>query len=149
MLRKIIKSIIYAITDKPDCYVHIDKPKSFQDLRQIQYNNWCKSKGVYNGSYLPKDPKKLTKKGWEAKAQNKDRETNIKFTRKSTGQVVSYEKDRVKPNRTIVDAHYHWYNDYDNKIPNTMYRDRYGKICAQKTKESHLAPLDKDYNWKK
>ena len=65
MIKKIKNRIIYGLTEKPSCYVHVDEPKSLQDYRQIQYNNWCKAKGVFNGSYLPYKPETLLKRGWK------------------------------------------------------------------------------------
>ncbi len=144
---KIGRSIVYHTTKKPSHYIHVVKPKSLQDLRQIQYNNWCKCKGVYNGSYLPSDPNKLTKKGW-IESQGKPDKTVRNFQRKSSGQMVRFDAENEKQNN-----HYHWKNGTD-KIsirktePSKKYIDRYGNICAEKSPESHLAPLDKDYIYK-
>lgn len=65
------KKKIFKKTVKPIEYVHIDEPKTNQDYRQIHFNSWCKSKKVYCGSYLPKNPFALLlpKKGWK-KGQN-------------------------------------------------------------------------------
>jgi hypothetical protein len=66
LINHLTKSMIYKLTSKPECYVHIDNPKTLQEKRQVQYNRWCKAKGVFNGSYLPQKPDTLTKKvGWK------------------------------------------------------------------------------------
>lgn len=144
---KISKSIIYHTTDKPKHYVHIDKPKTNQEKRQVQYNNWCKRYGVYNGSYLPKQPKTLEHKGWNdvTKSTNGDQR---RYERKSSGQVVRYDNENEGQY-----GHYHWKNDNPTKRPGghlmQEYLDRYGKPCTDRGLPHHLAPLDKDYKEKK
>lgn len=64
-IKNLENSLIYHLTKKPTEYVRIDEPKTLQDCRQIQFNKWCKAKGVFCGSYLPKNPKKIEKKGWK------------------------------------------------------------------------------------
>ena len=41
ILNKIARSVVYSCTEKPTHYVHVDNPKTLQELRQVQYNNWC------------------------------------------------------------------------------------------------------------
>ena len=157
IFEKIFKSLVYSTTEKPKHYVHVDKPKTFQELRQVQYNNWCRAKGVYNGSYLPTDPNKLCesgKKGWIEKSCVNDKTgLHRTFQRKSNGQIVDYHYSQIKKNGIIVDEHYHWWEIFSleknpHKLENEKYRNRYGDICLNGSKESHLAPLDKDYNYK-
>lgn len=177
LLKKWFKNFVYANTAKPDCYVHIDNPRTLQEYRQVQYNNWCKVKGVYNGSYLPKNPNKLTsegKKGWEELTSSKDKTGKHRsFRRKSTGQFVSFH-DKEFNSGEYIDEHYHWYNfnlqGVDNENQSTTqsiterytqqrrdglktnkdkpYKDRYGNGCKKGSRESHLAPLDKFYDYK-
>lgn len=148
ILSKIGRNIVYHVTEKPSHYVHVDKPKSLQDLRQVQYNNWCKTKGVYNGSYLPKNPDMLSnKRGWIESNGRPDKQVR-NFQRKSTGQKVRFDAENEKQY-----DHYHWENG--NSIDSVRkkkacekYIDRYGNVCREKSPESHLSPLDKDYIYK-
>lgn len=141
-LERVAKSIVYSLTVKPSHYVHIDKPTTLQEYRQVQYNNWCRAKGVYNGSYLPKNPNKLSefgKKGWfETKGSPDKRVRN--FQRKSSGQRVRFDDESQEQI-----AHYHWFNP-NPTIPGykleTTYLDRYGKPCTERDDRHHLAPLD-------
>lgn len=154
ILNKIIKSVVYHCTEKPEHYVHVDEPKTMQERRQVQYNNWCKAKGVYNGSYLPKNPNLLMssgKKGWvEITSLNDSTRRHRTFRRKSSGQVVDYHYKCLTKRNTIADEHYHWNNlSYTKKMGKmNKYIDRYGKLCNAKSQESHLAPLDKKYIFK-
>ena len=141
---KIFRKLVYALTEKPNHYVHVDKPKTLQDYRQVQYNNWCKALGVYNGSYLPKNPNKLMesgKKGWR-ETKGKPDKTVRNFQRKSSGQRVRFDdetEDQI--------AHYHWTNPRPTKVHYKMiteYLDRYGRPCTKNDDRHHLAPLDKD-----
>ena len=52
------------------------------------------------------------------------------------------------------DEHYHWDNAYSTKErrmlkKENMYIDRYGSVCAKGSPESHLAPKDKKYNFRR
>ena len=140
--KSVFNRIIYHYTEKPTHYVHVDKPKSFQDYRQIQYNKWCKAKGVYNGSYLPENPKKLERKGWLDITSGKNQSGKKHYMRKSSGQIVRFDPE----NNDQID-HYHWSNPVPTK-PNhkvkTEYLDRYGKPCTKYDDRHHLAPLDRD-----
>ncbi|MGM9970916.1 MAG: hypothetical protein ACI35W_00730 [Anaeroplasmataceae bacterium] len=148
---KLARSVVFHCTEKPKHYVHIDSPKSLQDLRQIQYNNWCKAKSVYNGSYLPKKPDMLLCKGWneitpkEMKQKKSDERT---FQRKSTLQIVRFDDENENQYE-----HYHWENrkSLKCKIKNdkVFYLDKYGNVTARGSNESHIAPLDKEYIKKK
>ena len=155
VLKKLFNGFVYHNTEKPEHYVHIDKPRSLQDLRQIQYNNWCKANGVYNGSYLPSNPDKLkesSKKGWREITSPKDNtRLHRTFQRKSSGQVVDYHDKAPTKKGTIADEHYHWENPNPtlfNSKKETKYLDRYGNGCISGSRESHLAPLNKNYNYK-
>ena len=157
ILKKIARSFVYHYTEKPLHYVHVDKPKTLQECRQVQYNNWCKAKGVYNGSYLPKNPNKLKatgKKGWIEITSPYDKTgTHRTFQRKSSGQVVDYHCKAPTKRGTIADEHYHWwevfsFEEQPRKPKHTNYRDRYGNVCNKGSRESHLAPLDKKYDFK-
>lgn len=153
-LNKITKSFVYHCTEKPAYYVHVDNPKTLQEYRQVQYNNWCKAKGVYNGSYLPKNPSTLKHKGWREITSGKDTTgLHRRFQLKSSGQIVDYHEKTPTKRGTIADEHYHWWEafsleDIPKKPKKTQYRDRYGNVCREGSKESHLAPLDKKYNFK-
>ena len=157
ILKKIARSVIYNCTEKPTHYVHVDNPKTMQEHRQVQYNNWCKAKGVYNGSYLPKNPNKLRetgKKGWRETTSPKDTTgLHRTFQRKSSGQVVNYHEKTLTKKCTVANEHYHWWEAFSfemnpKKPKGTQYRDRYGNVCREGTRESHLAPLDKNYEFK-
>ena len=153
--RKLIDKIVFMFTKKPEHYVRVKRINSLQDLRQIQYNKWCKAKGVYNGSFLPKDPDLLTesgKKGWfEEEDSFKDVTKKHRiFKRKSSGQVVDYHSRKLKSSGNVYEyEHYHWRNPNVNKKNDLQkYIDRYGNVCGKKTPQSHLAPLDNDYKYK-
>lgn len=154
---KLKKKLVHGLTKKPECYVRVDKPKTLQDHRQVWYNKWCKVKGVYNGSYLPKNPKKLLKKGWvETTSADRDKnKTSLKdYQRKSSGQMVSYEDGKYNKRGVWEDRHYHWLNGKTKKehrkLKDDFKRiDRYGKVCHKDSKQSHLAPLDKDYKFRR
>ena len=146
-IKRIKNMLIYNLTNKPSCYIHVDDSKSLQDYRQIQYNNWCKAKGVFNGSYLPYNPETLLKKGWKdisTPGFKKKYPTNFQLQRKSTGQIIRYEAETDDQF-----SHYHWENRvslHDRSGKNkTFYLDRYGNGCRRRSKESHLAPYDKEY----
>jgi hypothetical protein len=148
LIKNIKKRIIYKFTKKPECYVHIDKPKTWQDKRQVQYNNWCKAKGVYNGSYLPKNPDTLKRKGWNETTNPKNK-TNKEYQRKSTGQMVRYDFRKIEDG-IVKPEHYHWKNatsvsGWRKQNKETKYIDRYGSPCSRKSGRHHLAPLDKDF----
>lgn len=159
ILSKFTKNYIYRHTKKPTHYVHVDKPKTLQEHRQVQFNNWCKVKGVYCGSYLPAKPDNLTaagKKGWVETTTQKDKTgEHREFKRKSTGKWVSFHDKKVE-HGIPIDQHYHWHRyltteeNRKNKKdkPNFCYYDKYGKICAKDSCESHLAPLDGKYNYR-
>ncbi len=151
MLNKIFNNFVYKFTKKPDHYIHVDNPKNLQDYRQIQYNNWCKRKGVYNGSYLPENPNTLLKKGWRNITRSKI-DDHYKYERKSSKQVVRFDKDKIEKG-ILKDKHYHWENPKLDTTSSylkkkTNYIDRYGKVCARKSKESHIAPKDRKYDYK-
>ncbi len=142
--KKKFDEYVYKHTTKPKQYVHIDEPRSLQEHRQVQYNNWCKRKGVYNGSYLPEDPNVLGKKGWR-ESKGKPDGTARFFNRKSNDQKVRYDVENEKQF-----AHWHWLNGNSDKERRSKpykrrYLDRYGKECSKNGKAHHLAPLDKDY----
>lgn len=156
---KLTKNYIYRHTKKPTRYVHVDTPKTLQEYRQVQFNNWCKAKGVYCGSYLPAKPEKLTaagKKGWEETTNPKNRTGIIReFKRKSSGQWVSFHDKHIE-HGVLIDPHYHWHTakteDEDKAIrkdsTSLRYYDRYGTRCKNRSIESHLAPLDRNYNYR-
>lgn len=151
----LLRKVVYALTQKPKHYVHIDTPKSLQDYRQMQYNNWCKRYGVYNGSYLPKKPDTLIKKGWiEVTPKINNSGDNREFQRKSDSQYVHHEKTKHDKNGRLIDEHYHWKNaknhsEWKKVSYEIKYIDRYGNTCKKRSEQSHLAPLDKDYNYRK
>ena len=141
IINKLKRIIIYHITEKPKTYLHIDKPKTFQDYRQIQYNNWCTWYKVYCGSYLPKNRKHLLKKGFIRVFDNYLK-NGEKYKRKSDGQIIRYDFEvydkKYKP------AHYHWLKD------DQFYYDKYGNSCrylkiSKCDFEHHIAPYDEDY----
>lgn len=142
ILNKIARSFVYHCTEKPSHYVHVDKPKTLQEYRQVQYNNWCRAKGVYNGSYLPKNPSTLNRKGWLDITSSKNKSGIKHFRRKSSGQVVRFDPE----NEAQID-HYHWSNPTPTKASHkltTEYLDRYGRPCTKRDDQHHLAPLDRD-----
>lgn len=142
ILNKIARSVVYHCTEKPTHYVHVDKPKTLQEYRQVQYNNWCKAKGVYNGSYLPKNPSTLNNKGWMDITSSKNQSGKKHYMRKSSGQIVRFDPE----NEEQID-HYHWSNPLPTKIGHkvtTEYLDRYRKPCTKYDDQHHLASLDRD-----
>lgn len=142
IFNKIARSVIYHCTEKPKHYVHVDKPKTMQEHRQVQYNNWCKAKGVYNGSYLPTNPNTLLRKGWTESTHVNNKSGKRHFSRKSSGQIVRFD-----PENNDQINHYHWTNPSPTKICHkvkTKYLDRYGNPCTKYDDQHHLAPLDKD-----
>ena len=151
-LSKLINMWVYRRTEKPEHYKRVKNPPKTamdkilrpQDARQQQFNNWCKRNGVYCGSYLPEDHKALLKKGWRDTTnpvgrKNKPDITN--YRRKSSGQTVAHhdEKDGAL-------HHYHWYNSASKKRDD-YYFDAYGDPCKKGARATHIAPLDKDYEW--
>ncbi len=90
ILNKIARSVVYHCTEKPSHYVHVDKPKTLQEYRQVQYNNLCMAKRVYNGSYLPKNPNTLNHKGWMDITSSKNKSGKKHYMRKSSGQIVRF-----------------------------------------------------------
>ena len=151
IIKSLANKIVYSLTKKPEHYVHVDKPKNLQDLRQIQYNNWCKAKGVYNGSYLPEKPDTLLKKGWVDITSPYNKTGYIRdFRRKSSGQVVEFNDTKINQFNELEEKHYHWRTpeslpENGRKEKEFTRFDRYGKPCTRKEQRSHLAPLDKDY----
>lgn len=142
---------IYNITTKPTEYVNLNKPKnklSPQDYRQLQYNRWCETLGVYNGAYMPKDCDTLLKKGWiEITHPECIRKTNGKhrfFKRNSTNQHVEF--DAAEENhKKIKPKHYHWLN-LNHKKDNIKNYNVYGIKDKQKdSPEVHIAPLNEKY----
>ncbi len=142
LTKRIAKMIVYHFTEKPSHYVHVDDPKTLQEYRQLQYNNWCKAKRVYNGSYLPKDSNILKHKGWIDVTSSKNTSRIKHYMRKSSKQIVRFD-----PESENQIAHYHWTNPFPTKVYHksiTEYLDRYGKPCTKNDDQHHLAPLDED-----
>ena len=149
---KLIDHWVYAVTKKPKHYVDLRHPPKTaleklsrpQDARQMQYNRWCRRFRIYSGSYLPTEPERLLKKGWEDKTEEvtsqPPHETLPDFyRRKSTSQWVRFDHDK-KP------WHWHWYRCWSKKLDkvflqqneSTMYYDRYGNECGRNDPSSHL-----------
>lgn len=157
----LIDKIIYYTTKKPTHYQRVKKPPFGlnkllhpKKARQQQYNNWSKKHKVYSGSYLPQNPNTLLRQGWKEITSSKNK-TNMQrdFQRKSTKQLVRHDKETSKKGKHI-DAHYHWYNATSiaerRKVPNEKkYFNKYGKSCAKGSPESHLAPNDEDYKYRR
>ena len=161
-LLKLIDKWVYSHSKKPKHYKRVKKPPrswvekliSPQDARQQQYNNWCKRYGIYSGSYLPDNPDELLKKGWREFTSPKDKTgLHREFQRKSTGQIVRYASSKIVRGR-VEDKHYHWDNasslEERRKLKELIRCiDRYGDACPEHSPESHLAPKDRDYNFRK
>ena len=137
---------IYSKTSKPKEYIRVDKPKTDQEKRQVMFNNWCKAKKVYCGSYLPVNHKDLLKKGWISigKRFYKKKDKNTKnllhrpiyqYKRKSTNQKVEFHREFEKG----YVEHYHWV------IGHKRFKDRYGKEVSYYDPSHHLVALDMDY----
>lgn len=67
--------------------------------------------------------------------------------------MVRFDPEELKKGR-LEDEHYHWYNAKSVKErrklkEESMYIDRYGDVCKKGAPESHLAPKDKDYKYRK
>jgi len=137
---------IYSKTKKPKEYVRVDNPKTDQEKRQVMFNNWCKAKKVYCGSYLPVQHKDLLKKGWILTGKHfykrSDRNTNkllhrpiYQYERKSTGQKVEFHREFEEG----YVEHYHW------KADGKQFKNRYGKVVSAYDPTHHLVALDMDY----
>ncbi|MFI3228762.1 MAG: hypothetical protein R3Y23_01175 [Bacillota bacterium] len=155
MAKSFLDKVIYAATQKPQHYVHVDKPKTLQDRRQVQYNNWCKRYGVYNGSYLPEEPETLLKKGkgWKYLTEHDVKKSDHKeYQRKSSGQMIMFDNDKINEFGRLEEKHYHWQRGASKEERKTFPKesnrvDRYGNTCGEHSEPSHLAPKDEDYNW--
>ena len=146
LFKKMFDRFVYKNTEKPEHYVHVDEPKSLQDYRQMQYNGWCKRNGVYNGSYLPAEHRTLLKKGWidTTHPNGKKNKPDITYyRRKSSGQRVVHHDETES-----TDKHYHWYNNLSNSNDD-YYFDRCGKTCKKGKPATHLAPLDRIFNFRR
>lgn len=151
MARSLIDRIIYSVTKKPKHCVEVRNPPKTaseklmrpQEARQIQYNRWSKRFKVYSGSYLPKNDRRLLKKGWEDQTasvvkNNKQSNPSKFYCRKSTNQWVRNDQD-----------HWHWYNWWSKKLDHkaikkqeNLYYDEYGVPCKRDSKESHIKGKD-------
>ncbi len=160
--KNFIDKLIFRVTKKPECYKRVKDPPqtTMQKLlhprkaRQQQYNDWCVRYGVYCGSYLPEDPNALLKKGWdETTHPNNKTGKHRDFQRKSSKQTVRYD-DKTNKKGRVEDEHYHWNNASSIQGMRSLsndkkYIDRYGNVCAKGSPESHLAPKDKNFNYRK
>ena len=113
---KFIDKLIYNTTKKPIEYKRVSNPPKTtldklldpQNARQQQFNNWCKRKEVYCGSYLPENPDTLLKKGWKETTSPKNKTNKIReFQRNSTKQIVRYDDKKIVKGK-LEDEHYHW-----------------------------------------
>ena len=151
MSKTLIDKIIYAITQKPRHYVEVKKPPKTvteklarpQDARQEQYNKWSRAHKVYSGSYLPKNDRKLIKKGWEDKKLLSN--GGKVMQRKSTGQTIRSES-HGKP------QHYHWLDFWEKPFVNfkhrkfkekefggeNVYYNKYGQLTHRGDPEHHI-----------
>ena len=131
---------IFKKTTKPTEYVHIDKPKTAQDYRQIHFNNWSKFHHVYSGSYLPNNPEKLERNGWD-KIVAIDKCNKAIYERKSTNQQVLFEGTGKDVNVT----HYHWFiGKFRDKINKKKLYNRKKEKCDKGSIESHILPYSKE-----
>lgn len=153
-LFKWIDKWVYNNSVKPNHYKRVKNPPKTilekimrpQDARQQQFNNWCKRFGVFCGSYLPQEHRKLLKKGWFDSTHPNGkihRPDIVEYTRKSTNQKVVHHD-----HKNGFDEHYHWYNNH-SKNKDDYYFDRYGEVCKKDKPATHLAPFDKNYNMRK
>ena len=135
---------IYSKTKKPKEYVRVDNPKTDQEKRQVMFNNWCKVKKVYCGSYLPVQHKDLLKKGWiligkhfyrKGRSEYLHHRPIYQYKRKSTGQKVEFHREFEEG----YVEHYHWI------INKKLYKDRYGVVGKKGQIEHHLVALDMDF----
>ena len=146
LVQKLFDKFVYRSTKKPEHYVRVDAPKTLQEFRQVQYNNWCKRFGVYNGSYLPTNHRDLLHKVWLDITHPNGRKHKpdiTEYIRKSNHQRVAHHDEQ-----DAFDKHYHWYNP-NSKNNDDYYLDRYGSPCKKGKPQTHLAPLDKNYNMRK
>lgn len=154
---KLIDRFIYSITQKPSHYVEIKKPPRTtleklsrpQDARQMQYNKWSKRYKIYSGSYLPKNDRRLLKKGWEDKKQLQNGGKVIQ--RKSSGQTIRSER-HGQPH------HYHWLDFWEKPFVNSKYRkfknkefsqekvyyNKFGQLTNRFDPEHHINGDEKD-----
>ena len=137
---------IFKHTVKPIEYVHVDNPKTKQEYRQLHFNNWCKAKNVYSGSYLPVNHKDLLNKGWILTGKhfynkyiNKSKKLLhrpiYQYKRKSTNQEVEFHREYEE----CCVEHYHW------KAGKDLFKDKYGVVGKKGEVEHHLVALDMDY----
>ena len=145
---------VYNHSNKPMHYVRVKNPPKtpmekrsrVQEARQQQFNFWCMRYGVYCGSYLPTDHRTLLRKGWKDTThpnRRKHKPDTTEYTRKSTGQKIEHHDSKDG-----IDHHYHWFNNHSTGDVD-YYFDRFGKPCKKKKRETHLAPLDRDFIWRK
>lgn len=132
---KNFNNYVYEHTTKPIEYKYVSNPTTAQDYRQIQFNQWCKAKKVYCGSYLPKNHTDLLKKGWKTVSHN------VVYERKSTGQKVRYDYTFENGKKD----HYHWMTSAELKKEKLPYYTREKVPCKKYDPKSHLLPNDKDF----
>lgn len=140
------KAINYHSKEQRRIYSKTSKPKTDQEKRQVMFNNWCKAKKVYCGSYLPVNHKDLLKKGWVSIGKRfykkKDKTTKkllhkpiYQYKRKSTNQKVEFHREFKKG----YVEHYHWIAGKD------LFKDKYGVVGKKGEVEHHLLALDMDF----
>ncbi len=135
---------IFKKTTKPIEYVHIDKPKTAQDYRQMHFNNWSKYHNVYSGSYLPDDPKKLESNGWN-KIKSIDKCNKGIYERKSTKQQVLFEGIE----KDVQIEHYYWFiGNHKDKINKKQLYNRKKEFCNKGSNESHILPYSRELSKK-
>ncbi len=160
MLEKIVDKIVYSITKKPKYCVEVKNPPKTaveklarsQDSRQVQYNRWSRRYKVYSGSYLPRKPEDLEKKGWVKKRVSDNK--HYVYQRKSTNQTVRHDGERINKDGTVVPSHWHWlvwwrpyFGDrtrrrFNNaKNSEKIYYNRYGEKTNSNRTDYHI---DKD-----
>lgn len=163
MARSYIDRFIYSITKKPKHYVKVKNPPRTiaeklarpQAARQMQYNRWCKRYRIYSGSYLPKNPASLKRKGWKKKSISDSK--HYFYQRKSTNQTIRYDCDTYDRKGNFIKAHYHWYvwwrnyfgktieerlrkKQYKNNGNEKVYYNEYGQKTSFSNPDHHIYP---------
>ncbi len=144
---KYTKQEIYDMTTKPNHYIKIRNPRTPQDYRQLQFNNWCERKKVYSGAYLPSSCDKLLDKGWiettNPICQIQKPGDHREFIRKSSGQKVRFDLASIIKG-IFSPSHYHWSNLDDDKKTYLYYNSYEEKVKKGET-SSHIAPIGKEF----
>lgn len=116
--------------------------------KQIHRNNWNKAKGIYDGTFMPENPKVLLKQGWHnAKSPNNKTTDQQEYINNKTSEKVEYHDGKFNKSGSWDGRHINCLEKTDSGRYKKRL-DRYGNIYEDKNfynTNTHLAPFDKDY----